>query len=51
LNKEEIEKIFNINHFIGRAPQQTVEFVREYLEPLLAKCKNYGFAEKINLNV
>jgi adenylosuccinate lyase len=51
LSREEIGKIMNINHFIGRAPQQTVEFIRNYIEPLLYKCKNYGFAKKIDLNV
>ena len=51
LSKEELNNLMNINHFIGRAPQQTVEFVREYMEPLLSQCKKYGFAAKTNLNV
>lgn len=48
LDKDNLDAILNISHFIGRAPQQTVEFIEDWIDPLIIRCKKYGSAEKIN---
>lgn len=39
LSAEEIEKSLAPENYVGRAPEQTVEFINEYIRPLL---KKYG---------
>ena len=39
MSKEEILSIMDPKNFIGRAPQQVIEFVNEYLEPLVEPFK------------
>lgn len=46
MTKEEILSIMNPKNFIGRAPEQVVEFVEEYLEPAIK-----DFADLIGINV
>ena len=36
LDKEEILSILDPMNFVGRAPEQVVEFVQEYLEPAIS---------------
>ena len=40
LDKEEILSILDPMNFVGRAPEQVVEFVEEYLEPSIAPYKD-----------
>ena len=40
LKKEEILSILDPMNFVGRAPEQVVEFVEEYLEPAIADYKD-----------
>ncbi|AOY78418.1 adenylosuccinate lyase [Clostridium formicaceticum] len=40
LSENEISKIMNPMNFIGRAPQQVVEFLEEYIDPILDKNKD-----------
>ncbi|MBZ4646816.1 MAG: adenylosuccinate lyase [Petroclostridium sp.] len=35
LNLEELKEILNPHNFVGRAPQQVNEFIKEYIEPVL----------------
>lgn len=46
LSRAEIDKILKPENFIGRAPQQTEEFLREYVRPILEENK-----EKLGINV
>lgn len=39
LTMEEVEKILKPENFIGRSGQQVEEFVAEYVDPILADCK------------
>ncbi len=38
MGEEEIQEILNPINFVGRAPQQTEEFIADYVQPLLAQC-------------
>ncbi len=40
LDKEEITSILDPMNFVGRAPEQVVEFVEEYLEPAISDYKD-----------
>ncbi len=35
LSREEIERLLNVENFVGRAPQQVHEFISNYVDPLL----------------
>ena len=37
LNKDEILKIIDPNKFVGRAPSQVIEFIEEYVKPIIDK--------------
>ena len=39
LNEKDIERILNPKEFIGRAPEQTVEFIASEIDPLIEKYK------------
>lgn len=51
LKKEDLDTILDISRFIGRAPQQVDEFIKEYVEPLIAHSKKYGAVEKVSPTV
>ncbi len=51
LDKNELENILNISQFIGRAPQQTVEFIKEYIDPLISRGKDFGSVDTTELHV
>ena len=40
LTKEEILAIIDPNKFVGRAPSQVVEFIEEYVEPIIKENKD-----------
>jgi adenylosuccinate lyase len=37
MSRNDIEKILNVNEFIGRAPEQTREFIAETVDPLIGR--------------
>ena len=41
LSSEEIDQIINPRDFVGRAPEQVVEFIDEYVKPVLEANKEY----------
>lgn len=49
LTMEEVEKILKPENFIGRSGQQVEEFVAEYVNPILADCKET--ADEVELTV
>jgi adenylosuccinate lyase len=51
LTESELEKIVNVDDFTGRAPQQVVEFIKEYVEPVLQKMKSITSANQVELHV
>ncbi len=51
LTKEDMDEILDINKFIGRAPEQTVEFIEAYINPALKEGKVYGEAESVSPTV
>ncbi len=51
LTKADLDRILDVAAFVGRAPQQVEEFVKEYVGPLLARSKKYGAAGTTELTV
>jgi adenylosuccinate lyase len=51
LTEVELEKIVNVDDFTGRAPQQVVEFIKEYVDPILLKMKTITAASQVELHV
>ena len=49
LTMEEVEKILKPENFVGRSGQQVEEFVAEYVDPILADCKET--ADEVELTV
>ena len=50
MTKEEILSIMEPKNFIGRAPEQVVEFIKEEIDPVLAPFKEV-IGMKIDLQV
>jgi adenylosuccinate lyase len=51
MNQNDMDAVLNLKDFIGRAPEQTGEFIDEYVSPLLEKARQYGSVEEIELTV
>lgn len=51
LSEAELEKIVNVDDFTGRAPQQVVEFIEEYVNPVLLKMNSITAADQVELHV
>ncbi len=51
LTKQDLYLILDVSAFVGRAPGQVEEFVREYVDPLLARSGKYGTVPKKDLTV
>jgi adenylosuccinate lyase len=51
LAADDLERILDVSAFVGRAPQQAEEFVRDVVDPLLARSKKYGSVDKKELSV
>ena len=47
----ELKNLLNVKTFIGRAPEQTREFIETVIDPLLARAHRYGSVQKTELNV
>jgi adenylosuccinate lyase len=51
LTKADLDRILDVSAFVGRAPQQVEEFVKEYVDPLLERGKRFGAAAATELIV
>jgi adenylosuccinate lyase len=51
LKKSELDAVLNSYNFIGRATQQTTEYIKEHIDPLIARGKKLGPIEKTDLYV
>lgn len=51
LSKEDMDQILDIKKFIGRAPEQTVEFIESYVNPILEEGKVFGEVESVSPTV
>jgi adenylosuccinate lyase len=51
LKRAAIDKLLNVEAFIGRAPEQTRDFITAIIEPLLVRAARYGTVGKAELTV
>jgi adenylosuccinate lyase len=51
ISAPDLGAIVNTRNFTGRAPQQTVEFMRDYIDPILERAQRYGNASVMELKV
>jgi adenylosuccinate lyase len=51
LNRAAIDKLLKVGAFIGRAPEQTRDFVAAAIDPLLVRAAHYGAAPRADLAV
>jgi adenylosuccinate lyase len=51
LTHDDIKKLLDVKKFIGRAPEQTKEFIETIIDPLLAGADRYGSAQNPALSV
>jgi adenylosuccinate lyase len=51
LSKKDIESIMDVRNFIGRAPQQTEEFITGHINPRIARGKAFGSLERTDPTV
>lgn len=49
LTETQLQELLNPKLYIGRAPEQVVEFIYEEVKPLLSEYKN--LSKKVELNV
>jgi adenylosuccinate lyase len=42
MTRRDLDTIMNVADFVGRAPQQTEEFIKEWIDPLLKRAEKYG---------
>lgn len=47
----DLAELLDVKDFIGRAPEQVKEFIRDYIDPLLQKAKVYGQMTEQELKV
>jgi adenylosuccinate lyase len=51
MTKKDIEKLLNVDDFIGRAPEQTREFIASVIDSLLERAQGFGTVQKAELSV
>jgi adenylosuccinate lyase len=51
LTHDTITKLLDVKKFIGRAPEQTREFIESVIDPLLSRADRYGSVQNPVLNV
>jgi adenylosuccinate lyase len=51
LTKADLDRILDVSAFVGRAPQQTEEFIATVVDPLLARSKSFGSIAAKNMMV
>ncbi len=42
MNRDELDSLLNLREFVGRAPEQTEEFIAASVDPLLQRARSYG---------
>ncbi|MBN2037263.1 MAG: adenylosuccinate lyase [Chitinispirillaceae bacterium] len=51
MTRADIDTILDVGRFVGRAPEQTREFISGTIVPILARARHYGPVQKAELNV
>ena len=51
LTREAIDALLKVKAFVGRAPEQTREFITACIDPLLTRAARYKTMEKVNLTI
>jgi adenylosuccinate lyase len=51
MKRAAIDKLLKVGAFIGRAPEQTRDFIAAAVDPLLARAAQYGTAHRTELSV
>jgi adenylosuccinate lyase len=51
LSKSELAELLDVKTFVGRAPEQVIEFIDEWVKPVLQKASVYGKRTEAQLNV
>lgn len=51
IKAEEIETLLNVHQFVGRAPEQVVDFVNQTIDPFLEEARKYGQVDDVKLTV
>ena len=51
MTRDDIEKLLRVEEFVGRAPEQTREFIASCVDPLLERAPRYGTVRKAELSV
>jgi adenylosuccinate lyase len=51
MTRDAIEKLLRVGDFVGRAPEQTREFIASCIDPLLGRAGRYGTVRKAELSV
>ena len=51
LTQQDLDRILDVSAFVGRAPEQTEEFIRDVVDPLLERAKKFGSIDKKELSV
>jgi adenylosuccinate lyase len=51
MTRSDIDKLLKVEEFVGRAPEQTREFIASCIDPLLARAARFGTMRKAELSV
>ena len=51
LTKDDLARILDVSAFVGRAPQQVEEFLRDVVDPMIDRSKQYGSVSVKELTV
>jgi adenylosuccinate lyase len=51
MTRETLDRLLDVKRCIGRAPEQTREFIETVIDPLLLRAARYGTVQKSSLNV
>jgi len=51
LTRADLDTLFNVSDFVGRAPEQVTEFIELHIDPLLEKGKMFGSIKKFDVKV
>jgi adenylosuccinate lyase len=51
LNQADLDALFNASDFVGRAPEQVSEFIKDHVDVLLEKGKKLGSIKKFDVKV
>jgi adenylosuccinate lyase len=51
ISRADLDKVLNNQDFVGRAPEQTAEFIEQHIDPLLKRAGEYGTIAMPDLRV